>query len=262
MPELPDLRRLADTTDSLRAVLGSCADLVTIVAVSNLMFVLVSAESARAAQGAWIVTHSRDTLVEAIDLGVSIGGSLELPVQICRAKNGKYFAALGPGSSRRLKTLKDQYVASGVIPSDAFITHTCYPVEQAAESDELPALPLIEQITLSCRTVVRCSVVRAPDGTFQPCNGAPDYAENIYIALTPGLNTATITDASGQVTDFNLRSSVDGYYLEGGSYGSGIYDIDRSGNYSGMRLMRSDNGTIMFQRDGQCRIQQDVNPKF
>ena len=226
-------------------------------AAFNLTLAMVSSEGAPAAQNAWIVTHSRDTLIEAMDLGISIEGSVELPVQVCRAKNGKYFAALGPGSSGRLKKLKDQYIASGVIPSDAFITHTCYPVEQIEGSDELPALPLIEQITLFCRTVLRCSVVKAPGGTFQPCDGAPDHAENIYIALTPSLDTATITDASGQVTDFNLQSSVAGYYLEGGSYGSGIYDIDRSGKYSGMRLMRSNSGTVMFRRDGQCQVQQD-----
>ena len=198
-----------------------------------------------------------------MDLSISMKGSVELPVQVCRAKNGKYFVALGPGSSSRLKKRKAQYVASGVIPSDAFITQTCYPVEQSDESNELPALPLSDRVTLLCQTVVRCSIVKGPGGTFYPCNGTPDYAEKIYVVLTPSLNSATITDVSGQVTDFDLRSSEAGYHLEGGSYGFGVYDINRlSGQYSGMRLIRNDSGTIMFRREGQCQIQQNVSPQF
>ena len=105
-------------------------------------------------------------------------------------------------------------------------------------------------------------MVKGSGGTFYPCNGAPDYAEKIYVSLTPSLNSATITDVSGQVTDFDLQSSEGGYHLEGGSYGFGAYDIDRvSGQYSGMRLVRNDDGTIMFRREGQCQIQQNASPK-
>jgi len=245
---------------AVRRLSGCCANPVMIVAAFSLTLGLVSAESARAAQNAWIVTHSRETLVEATDLGNSMQGSVELPVRICRAKNGKYFAALGPGSSSRLKKLRTQYVASGVIPSDAFITQTCYPVEESRVSNEPPTPPLSVQVTLLCQTIVRCSVVKGSNGTFYPCNGAPDYAEKIYVVLTPSLNSATITDASGQITDFDLQSSEDGYHLEGGSYGFGVYDINRlSGKYSGMRLIRKDSGTIMFRREGQCQIQRDVS---
>ena len=158
----------SDQRRAVQRLSGCYAHLVMIGAAFNLTLAMFSSEGATAAQNAWIVTHSRETLVEAMDLGISIEGSVELPVQVCRAKNGKYFAALGPGPSGRLKKRKDQYVASGVIPSDAFITQTCYPVEQIEEPDELPALPLIEQISLFCRTVVRCSVVKG-SGWSCPC---------------------------------------------------------------------------------------------
>ena len=224
-------------------------------AAFNLTLAMFSSEGATAAQNAWIVTHSRETLVEAMDLSISMKGSVELPVQVCRAKNGKYFVALGPGPSSRLKKRKTQYVASGVIPSDAFITQTCYAVEQIDEPNELPLLPLSDRVSLLCQTLVRCSVVKGSGGTFYPCNGAPDYAEKIYVSLTPSLNSATITDVSGQVTDFDLQSSEGGYHLEGGSYGSGVYDINRpSGQYSGMRLVRNDDVELpLFDRTvGYC----------
>jgi membrane-associated protease RseP (regulator of RpoE activity) len=73
-------------------------------------------------RSAWIVTHSRPTPEQAVDLAYSLVGKVRHPIRVFQSRIGTYSVVLGPEPSGSAKEMTRNYIESGAIPADSYVS--------------------------------------------------------------------------------------------------------------------------------------------